>query len=75
MMINCKKFSTALNRFFKRHPELDYWKECFEWMHETGHDFFCDDIFGDGTKNKDWSYALHLDEYEDAFYIAVIERA
>lgn len=76
MMINCKKFSTSLNRFFKRHPEVDEcWRETLEWMHETGTDFFSDNLLADGTKNNEWRYALHLDEYEDAFYIAVIERA
>ncbi len=65
----------AIKRFFKKYPELDYWKETFDWMIETGTDFFCDNKFADGTYNKDWSYALHLDQFEgDHTYICIIER-
>lgn len=75
MDITCKKFETALNRFFKKYPELDYWKETFEWMFEDGVDFFCDNLFADGTRNHDWSYALHLDCFDSGhYYMAVIER-
>lgn len=76
MDVTCKKFSTALNRFFKKYPEVDEcWRETFEWMFETGTDFFCDNLMADGTKNKDWRYALHLDVYEDHYYIGIVERA
>lgn len=74
MEIRCKKFKTALDRFFKKNSNLSYWRETFEWMYENGKDFFSDGI--DGTGNKvEWSYALHLDVYEDHYYIAIIERA
>lgn len=72
---DCKKFSTALRRFMKKYPGHEEWKETFEWMYESGTDFFCDNIFADGTKNPDWCYALHLDVNEDNFYLALIERA
>lgn len=75
MTINCKKLSTALNRFFKKYPELNYWREEFEWMAENNEDFECNNIFNDGSKNNDWTYALHLDIEDSYFYIAVIERA
>lgn len=65
----------AINKFFSTHKELDYWKETFEWMLETGTDFFCDNKFADGSKNPDWTYALHFDNDEDFTYICVIERA
>jgi len=65
----------AIDKFFKTHSELDYWKETFEYMLENGVDFFCDNEFADGTPNPDWTYALHLDVDEDFTYIAVIERA
>ena len=58
---NAKK---AINRFFKKYPELDYWKEQFEWMEETGTEFFSDNRMNDGTRNPYWSYALHLDQYD-----------
>ena len=76
METKCKKFETALNRFFKKHPEIDdAWRETFEYMHENGLDFFSDKKMADGTENKNWCYALHLDEYDDGyFYLAVIER-
>lgn len=76
MDTTCKKFATALSRFMKKYPGHEEWKETFEWMHESGTDFFCDNLFADGTKNNDWCYALHLDEYDSGhFYLALIERA
>lgn len=75
METRCKKISTALDRFFKKNPTLDYWRETFEYMAENNLDFFSDSIMADGTKNKDWAYALHLDINENDFYICVIERA
>lgn len=65
----------AIDQFFKVYPELGYWKETFEWMLETGTDFFCDNKFADGTPNKDWAYALHLDDDDNFTYICIIERA
>ena len=70
MTIRCKKLSTALNRFFKKYSELNYWRECFEYMAEHNEDFY-----NDGSRNNDWTYALHLDMEDSYFYIAVIERA
>ncbi len=75
MIIECKKFSTALNRFFKKHPELEFdWREAFEWMFENGIDFYADTKLADGTFNDMWGFALHLDVYDWGFYLAVIER-
>lgn len=65
----------AIDHFFNTHPELSFWKETFEWMLETGTDFFCDDKMGDGTKNNNWCYALHFDDSDDFTYICIIERA
>lgn len=65
----------AIDKFFEVHAELDYWKEQFEWMLETGTDFYCDNLMADGTKNADWTYALHFDNDEDFTYICIIERA
>ena len=73
--ITCKKFKTALNRFMKKYPGHEEWAETYEWMYENGIDFFCDNLFADGTENKNWSYALHLDVYESGhYYMALIER-
>lgn len=75
------KVETALNRFFVKYPELKYWRETFEWMEENNKDFECNNLFGDGTRNTEWTYALHLDINEHImdnskdFYICVIERA
>lgn len=71
---NCKKIYTALNRFFNKFPELNYWEETFIWMFENGKRFFSDGVLEDGLLSNDWAYALHLIEDEDYFYIAVIER-
>jgi len=74
--ITCKKFETALNRFMKKFPGHEDWKETFEWMHESETNFFCDNLFADGTENRDWSYALHLNEFDSGhYYFALIERA
>ena len=75
MVCRCKKLSTALDRFFRKYPDLNAWRESFEWMAENNKDFECDNLFADGTKNKNWRFALHLDIEEDYYYIAVIERA
>lgn len=65
----------AIDHFFKMHPELGYWKEQFEWMYETGTDFFCDNRYADGTTNSNWCYALHFDDTSEFTYICIIERA
>lgn len=65
----------AIEKFFETHKKLDYWKETFEWMLENNIDFFSDDVMNDGTRNKDWSYTLHLDNEETYTYICIIERA
>ena len=75
MTIKSKKLSTALNRFFKKYPELNYWRESFEYMAEHNEDFESNNIYNDGSRNNDWTYALHLDIEDSYFYIAVIERA
>ncbi len=76
MDVTCKRFETALNRFFKKYQNLEEeWRETFEWMYESGVDFLCDNLYADGTKNKDWCYALHLDAFDSGhFYLAVIQR-
>ena len=75
MEIRVKNFETALNRFFKKFPKIDYWREEFEYMYENDKDFECDNMFANGEKNNDWTYALHLDCNEDSYYMCVIERA
>lgn len=65
----------AINKFFKTHPEIEYWKETLEWMFREGVEHFVDDRFADGTKNNDWTYSLWLVKDEEYTYIAVIERA
>ena len=69
------KVETAFNRFFKKHPELEYWRETFEYMAENNEDFFSDKTMADGTVNTNWAYALHLDIDDKFVYMAVIERA
>lgn len=65
----------AIDRFFRAHEELSYWKETFEYMLENGLDHFDDTVLADGTKNADWTYALHFEDDEYVTYICVIERA
>lgn len=65
----------AIEKFFKRLPELVEWKETFEWMADSGETHFIDDQFADGTHNDEWCYSLWLEQNEEYTYIAVIERA
>lgn len=74
MEVNTKNINTALNRFFKKYPSLNYWIETFEYMYENNQDYFSDNKLADGTNNINWCYALHLDINENSIYIAVIER-
>ena len=70
-----KKFTTVLDRFFKKYPELDYWREVFEYMYENNEHFFSDNRFANGKYNFNWCYALHLDVFDDdSYYICIIER-
>lgn len=64
----------AINRFFEKYQDVDYWKDTFEYMLENGENFFCDNLMADGEVNKDWRYALHLVVDEKYVYICVIER-
>ena len=66
----------AINKFFEAFPALDYWKDTIEWMLETGTEVFCDNLYADGTVNRNWRYCLHFDESsEHVTYICIIERA
>lgn len=71
----CKKTQTAIERFFKKFPALSYWKENFEYMAANNIDFFSDNKMSDGTRNRDWAYALHMDINDDCYYFCIIERA
>lgn len=64
----------AIERFFAAHEELNYWKETFEYMLDNNLNHFSDEIMGDCTYNKDWSYSLWIYPEEDTTYICVIER-
>nr|DAJ53394.1 MAG TPA: hypothetical protein [Caudoviricetes sp.] len=75
METDCKKASTAINRFFKKFPALaDEWRETIEWMAESGTQHYSDDTVG-GRKNPDWCYALSVEIDETYAYICIIERA
>ena len=64
----------AINKFFKTHSDIEYWKETLEWMLREGVEHFVDDTLADGSKT-DWSYSIWLYPEETYTYIAVIERA
>lgn len=67
--------ASAIQKFFAKHPELDYWRETFEWMLAENVNHFIDDRFANGERNEDWSYSLWLDLDDHYTYICVIERA
>lgn len=64
----------AIAKFFKKYPELDYWKELLEYMAENNEEHYCDDKYADGTKNTEWTYSIWLDQNGEYTYIAIIER-
>lgn len=75
METDCKRASTAINRFFKKYPDLaDEWRETIEWMAESGTQFYSDDKV-QGIANPDWCYALHVVIDETYAYICIIVRA
>ena len=81
MTVRTNNVEKAISKFFSKHPELEYWKETFEYMASNNEDFFSDITMADGTRNNDWAYALHLDINENVskkdltIYMCVIERA
>ena len=68
---NAKK---AIEKFFAKHTELEYWKESFEYMERENVENFNDRRMSDGTYNKDWCYSLWLIEEDCCTYIAIVER-
>lgn len=71
-----KPAEKAIEMFFRKFPDLDYWRETLEYMNEHNEEFFCDNRFADGSINHEWAYALHLDKFSEKHtYIAIIERA
>lgn len=77
-----KDLNGALNKFFRAFPGLEYWREMLEYMEEHGQNFDSDEKMADGTYNKDWCWAVHLDINEcverkgkNMYYICIIERA
>lgn len=71
----CKKPETALNRFFKKYPELeDEWRETLEYMVSEGVENFTDDRMADGSYNNEWNYSLWFEDHDGSYYIAVVIR-
>lgn len=81
MTVRTNNVEKAINKFFSKHPELEYWKETFIYMAENNEDFFSDTKLANGERNIDWAYALHLDINENVskkdltVYMCIIERA
>lgn len=70
MQTRCKNAETAIRRFAKKYPELEYWFELLQWMFETGHTNETD-FNSDATDNLFSIWAEKLDD--DLYYIAVVE--
>lgn len=81
MTMRTNTVEKAIDKFFSKHPELEYWQETFEYMTEKNESFFSDTRLANGEYNHDWAYALHLDINENVnaknltVYMCVIERA
>lgn len=63
----------AVEKFFKKNPDLIYWEDEFVYMLENNIEFESDNVLG-SEQNLNWRYALHLDQNEDTTYICIIER-
>lgn len=74
METKAKKYSTAVNRFFKKYPHIDYWRELVENMFETGVSHCDDTKLANGQYNDLWSYSIWAECNDDFYYIAIIER-
>jgi len=75
MTTACKKPETALNRFFKKYPDLeDEWRDSFEYMISEGVENFTDDRMADGSHNDQWRYSLWFEDHDGSYYIAVVLR-
>jgi hypothetical protein len=72
-----KNPKTAINQFFRKHPDLEYWREVFEWMLENNVEFESDCWIdkANNIRNHDWTWALHFYIDEDHVYMCVVERA
>ena len=72
----CKSYETAMERFARKFPGAhEAWREHFDRMHENGKHSDNDKVLADGTYNKDWSWALILEEGKGLYYISVVERS
>ena len=77
MTVRTNSVQKAIEKFFGKHPELDYWKEMFEYMAENNVDHESDEWFdkANRVRNTEWTWALHLDIEDGCIYLCVIERA
>lgn len=69
--ITCKKFKTALGNFLRAYPQLEEWRELYEWMHNNNSTNENDQLTNLNTFNQFWHFALNLDIEEDGYYIAI----
>ena len=77
MTVRTNSVQKAIDKFFCKHPELNYWKELFEYMAENNVDHESDEWFdkANRVRNTEWTWSLHLDIEDGCIDLCVIERA
>lgn len=77
LMTECKRYQTALRRFFKaleNVPEVYEWRETLEESTENGY-FKMDDLtMADGSRNPVPGYVWGVEEYDGCWYVYVNVR-
>lgn len=71
IMTECKRWQTALRRFFKMFGEdsrLDGWYECMKEEAENGYFKLNDSTMGDGSRNEFPAYAYEIEEIDDGVW-------
>lgn len=76
MQTKCISGMTALNRYFKRHPEHeDEWRETLEWMLKENVQHIDDTVCGDGSYNEYWWYSIDVEQPDEGYwYISIVLR-
>lgn len=75
LMTECKRWKTAVNRFFKACPELIHWKKEVVESIESGYWKCSDSMLCNGERNPNYSFCWALEENsEGLWYIYCNEK-
>ncbi len=75
VMCSCKRWKTAVRRFFKACPELKHWEEEVIESVELGFSHSNDARLCDGTHNPCYSFSWGVEQHDDdLWYIYLNEK-